>query len=55
MTHNNQTQQRRLKAVILAAGKKTIDDCPLVLQKLSGRKIIDYVMDDARLLSDDGG
>ena len=39
----------RLKAVILAAGREAItgDEEPMVLQTLSGRRIVDYVIQNA--------
>ena len=42
------TQNRNLKAVILAAGAKSIteDGLPLLLQPLGTRKVIDYVMEN---------
>lgn len=46
---NNLPTPRPLKAVILAAGAKSIteDGLPVLLQDLGGKKIIDYVTDNA--------
>ncbi|MBM3129693.1 MAG: glucosamine-1-phosphate N-acetyltransferase [Chloroflexi bacterium] len=47
---NHESDRNELKAVVLAAGKGTIavDAPPIVLQNLGDRKIIDYVITNAR-------
>ena len=48
MVNKNEAGKSGLKAVILAAGAKSIteDGSPLLLQPLGTRKVIDYVMEN---------
>jgi len=48
MPDNKNTPTQELKIVILAAGDESISTTPILLQTLGDRKVIDYVLQNAR-------